>query len=741
MDTIECAAAGKYEILGELGADAWGTRVYLARDAAAGGLVALRLQRQPRGDGAGELQARGALDSSVPALRGECPACFGTLSGWGRFCPRCGSDISGVPPGEPAGVTEAELLTAARAAATDRYRILGAMPRAEGGGLVYFASDAESGRIAAMRLERTEEGQFRLAVIGTMPAYRPASERNAPTPAPATGAAGGAAAAPVAQPNRVCPSCGAEYDASARFCPRDGSALVPKAADDDLPGRVVAGRYRVLRKLGEGGMGRVYLAEHVRMGRPCALKVLNPELVNSPDALARFAREASSASRIHHPNVASIYDFGETEDGIAYLAMEYAEGERLSTLIAREGPFPPERAVAIARQVADALISAHELGIVHRDLKPDNILVSRARDGSDLVKVIDFGIAKGPHGTDTQLTRTGFVVGTPKYMSPEQVSGEPVDGRSDIYSLGCILYEMLVGQPAFDGPTTELIMRRLTEPPPQPRRHNSRIPKELDEVVVRALARSAADRYASAAEFLAALSTLSSVSPPPAVRTPTPAPVPAAAVPPRRRVSWPVAAAVLLGLVATGVLAWVTTRDRSGLAIDSPVPPPTQAPADSAARATGERDAPATGPEREEPPPATVAEREPGRVDPPPRTAQAESPVTEQAARPQPATQDPAPQPAPGGPTPAEIAEIRRELAEIDGRLRNLTDVLEYDPILRQIRGIQDRLGSLLARYPGSAVLDSLTMAAQARSLETRRVCEQIKQLRQSRGVQAPACS
>src|SRR5690606_1408095 len=250
----------------------------------------------------------------------------------------------------------------------------------------------------------------------------------------------------------------------------DGSALVPTAAEDDMLGRVVAGRYRVQRKLGEGGMGRVYLAEHVRMGRRCALKVLNPGLLNSSDAISRFAREAASASRINHRNVASIYDFGETVDGITYLAMEYAEGERLSTLIAREGPFPAERAIAIARQVTDALVTAHELGIVHRDLKPDNIIISRARDGSDLVKVVDFSIAKATHGVDTQLTRTGFVIGTPRYMSPEQVSGDPVDGRSDIYSLGCIVYEMLVGQPAFDGPTAELIQRRLTEPPPQPRR-------------------------------------------------------------------------------------------------------------------------------------------------------------------------------------------------------------------------------------------------------------------------------
>src|SRR5690606_15327483 len=393
MDTIERAAAGRYEILGELGADAWGTRVYLARDVAAGGLVALRLRRQPGGDGAAELQVRAALDSSVPALGGECPTCSGTLPGWGRFCPRCGSDISGVAPGEPAGVSPDELLTAARAAATDRYRVLGAMHRAEGGGLVYFASDAESGRIAALRLERTEEGRFRLAVIGTMPAYRPAAapEHGAPptpvaartptpTPAPGPAASDAAAAPPRAQPTKLCPSCGAEYEAGTWFCPRDGSALVPKAAEDDMLGRVVAGRYRVQRKLGEGGMGRVYLAEHVRMGRPCALKVLNPGLLNSADAISRFAREAASASRINHPNVASIYDFGETEDGIAYLAMEYAGGERLSTLIAQEGPFPPERAVAIARQVADALVTAHELGIVHRDLKPDNIIVARARD-------------------------------------------------------------------------------------------------------------------------------------------------------------------------------------------------------------------------------------------------------------------------------------------------------------------------------------------------------------------------
>src|SRR4051812_23239736 len=167
-----------------------------------------------------------------------------------------------------------------------------------------------------------------------------------------------------------------------------------RTAPDSLVGQIIADRYRVLSLLGEGGMGRVYLAEHVRMGRKSAVKVLNPALAASDDGVTRFNREAANASRINHPNVASIYDFGETSDGTLYLAMEFVEGETLTALLAREVRVDVVRAAQLIKQAADALAAAHHLGIVHRDLKPDNIMIARQLDGKDWVKVVDFGIAK-----------------------------------------------------------------------------------------------------------------------------------------------------------------------------------------------------------------------------------------------------------------------------------------------------------------------------------------------------------
>ncbi|HTD62013.1 MAG TPA: serine/threonine-protein kinase, partial [Gemmatimonadaceae bacterium] len=248
---------------------------------------------------------------------------------------------------------------------------------------------------------------------------------------------------------KTCPTCGTEYPVSERFCPKDGSALRSADVHADLVGQVVAERYHVLQKLGEGGMGQVYLAEHVRMARRCAVKVMSPNLTRDPDAVSRFNREAANASRITHPNVAAIYDFGETSDGLIYLAMEFVDGEPLTKLIQRLGALPLARAVNIARQTADALTVAHELGIVHRDLKPDNIMIGRGREGADMVKVVDFGIAKASQNEAQKVTKTGLVVGTPEYMSPEQLAGDKLDGRSDVYSLGLVTFVMLTGKLPF----------------------------------------------------------------------------------------------------------------------------------------------------------------------------------------------------------------------------------------------------------------------------------------------------
>ena len=193
---------------------------------------------------------------------------------------------------------------------------------------------------------------------------------------------------------KICPVCSTEYPANERFCPRDGSALRAQGAAGDLVGTIIAERYHIIKKLGEGGMGQVYLAEHVKMGRKSAVKVMNPGMVQNVDAVSRFNREAQNASRINHPNVAGIYDFGETPDGLVYLAMEFVEGKPLTEIIREHGALPPMRASEIARQTAEGLSVAHDMGIVHRDLKPDNIMVAKGRQGADLVKVVDFGIAK-----------------------------------------------------------------------------------------------------------------------------------------------------------------------------------------------------------------------------------------------------------------------------------------------------------------------------------------------------------
>jgi len=305
---------------------------------------------------------------------------------------------------------------------------------------------------------------------------------------------------------KVCPQCGTEYETGDRFCPRDGAPLRPKSLGDPMIGRVIADRYLILALLGEGGMGRVYVAEHVKMNRQCAIKVMSPSLINDGESTTRFAREASNAARILHPNVAAVFDFGES-DKTVYLVMEYVDGESLSSLLAREGPLDPRRSIDLARQIADGLSAAHELGIIHRDLKPDNVIVSRKRDGREVAKVVDFGIAKAVSDSPKDsLTRSGLVIGTPEYMSPEQLIGDPVDARTDVYALGCMLYQMLTGMKPFDADTREqMIRRRLHDPPPHVREHVPAVPRRIDTLIAHMLARSPAERLSSAAEASAAL--------------------------------------------------------------------------------------------------------------------------------------------------------------------------------------------------------------------------------------------
>ena len=320
---------------------------------------------------------------------------------------------------------------------------------------------------------------------------------------------------------KVCPECAREYHEGEGYCPYDGTFLeevfMPASAQqpDDLVGQDLGGRYRILRELGAGGMGKVYEAEMPAIQKRVAVKVLRRGAEER--TVARFRQEARSASRIGHPNIVDIFDFGETEERRPFLVMELLEGCDLKQLIAQVGWLPPTRAMDIALQCCEALGAAHAAGIVHRDLKPENIFLTRRGERDDSVKVVDFGLAK-MMDVDTsgdpkrKLTKTGTIFGTPKYMSPEQASGKPTDHRADVYALGLVIYEMLCGRAPFDADSfLACINMHLSEPPPPMRERNPRceVPLPVEAVVYRCLAKAAGDRPQSmeelARELVAAL--------------------------------------------------------------------------------------------------------------------------------------------------------------------------------------------------------------------------------------------
>jgi len=266
------------------------------------------------------------------------------------------------------------------------------------------------------------------------------------------------------------------------------------AVSDTLIGTFFDGRYQVVRKLGAGGMANVYLAEDQELGRGVAIKILNDRHANDEQFVERFRREAKNAAALSHPNIVSIYDRGEAE-GTYYIAMEYLDGRTLKELIVQRGPAPVTVSVEYARQVLSALRFAHRHGIVHRDIKPHNVLV----DAEGRVKVTDFGIARAGA---SQMTEAGSIVGTAQYLSPEQARGGDVDQRSDLYSLGVVLYELITGTLPFNGDTpVEIAMKHLSTVPEPPSERRPDIPRDLDLIVMRALAKDPDDRYASAEEM------------------------------------------------------------------------------------------------------------------------------------------------------------------------------------------------------------------------------------------------
>jgi serine/threonine protein kinase len=313
---------------------------------------------------------------------------------------------------------------------------------------------------------------------------------------------------------KYCDICHQTYPTEFNTCPRDQSPL--RATTELLQGMVLRGKYEVQKKIGAGGMATVYLAKHKAFNELRAIKVVSSRNLEDQNFMRRFKTEAIITRKLQHPNAVRVDDLDETEDGRPFIVMEYVQGANLRSTIQNEGPLPLKRALNIAAQAAAALAAAHELGITHRDIKPDNILLIRQPDGSDMVKVLDFGIAKVREGSfdiggGYTATQTGLIIGTPQYISPEQAKGEQgdqIDGRADLYSLGIVLYEMVTGELPFQSQTAVgMLMHHLQTPPPDPKqvKPDLNIPPSLSALLHKALEKDPANRYQTAQDMLRAI--------------------------------------------------------------------------------------------------------------------------------------------------------------------------------------------------------------------------------------------
>lgn len=303
---------------------------------------------------------------------------------------------------------------------------------------------------------------------------------------------------------KLCPVCQRCYEDSDAICSNDSTALVSSRHGS----RMIAEKYRLDRLLGRGGMGAVYEGTHIDLDRPVAVKLLLPDFTADLEALERFRREARAAARLNHPHVADTFDYGSLPEGGAYIVMELIDGETLRERMDAVGQLSFSEAIQIARQVTSGVEAAHRHDITHRDLKPSNIILTRDHDGQMLAKVVDFSVAKLKEGTTSgaALTATGSLIGTPRYMAPEQCADNKTDARSDIYSLGIILYEMLAGRAPFEGPTTTAIaIKHIQTPPPPVEEFRPDTPAALRSLIEQSLAKSPSERPQTAQEFASKL--------------------------------------------------------------------------------------------------------------------------------------------------------------------------------------------------------------------------------------------
>jgi serine/threonine protein kinase len=336
---------------------------------------------------------------------------------------------------------------------------------------------------------------------------RPSHDPALSAPAPDGGASSASSPSGLAKGHsRVCPICDQTYPPDFQVCPRDAARLedAEPSDDDPLVGTVLGQSYRISRAIGEGASAKVYEATHLRLAtKRFAIKVLHSFYTSNPTVVARFQREAEAAATIEHAGVVGVYDMNRTEDGKFYIVTELLAGTDLGSMLKQEGRLKPGAAVGIVRQVCQALAAAHEKGIVHRDVKPGNVFISGPSD-APRVKVLDFGISKIRDGAG--LTRTGVIVGTPAYMSPEQASGGKIDARTDVYAVGALLYRALTGKTPFDtDDASQLLSKLLSEEPERPRSIEPTIPEALELVIQRAMAKASDDRYASIADLDRAL--------------------------------------------------------------------------------------------------------------------------------------------------------------------------------------------------------------------------------------------